>query len=251
MSDYNAIVIGAGCGGLTVGALLAKQGRKVLIVEQGDRVGGCCSTFEKDGFLFDLGASLIEDAEVINWAFERLDTTLWKEVDLIACDPVYTVILKDGTKITYPISSEETAKEIAKISPEDGRNWFEYAKYMQGFLDAAFKGFFTAPVNTFGDMVKMFAKTPALLKYGPMFASSYQGVINKYFKSEKIRESFAYQTFYGGLPPELCPGYIAMIPWSEHAGIHYSKGGMIGIPNALTRCGEQLGIEVRLNTLVR
>jgi phytoene desaturase len=251
MADYDVLIIGAGCGGLSVGSLLAKKGRKVLIIEQSDRIGGCCSTFEKDGFLFDLGASLIEDAEVINWAFERLGTTLWKEVDLVACDPVYTVILKDGTKIKYPISSEGTAQAISKISPEDGKRWFEYAKHMQGFLDAAFKGFFTAPVNTVADMVKMFARTPALLKYGPMFAASYQDVIEKYFKDERIRESLSYQTFYGGLPPELCPGYIAMIPWSEHDGIHYSKGGMIGIPEAFMRCGKKFGMEVKLNTLVK
>ena len=250
MADYDVVVIGAGCGGLTVGALLAKQGRKVLIFEQSDRIGGCCSTFEKDGYKFDLGASLIEDAGVINWAFERLGTTLWDEVKLTPCDPTYTVILKDGTKIRYPISSEKSAQEIGKISPEDGKQWFAYADYMQGFLDAALEGFFTAPANTLGDMVRMFAKTPKLLKYGALFFSSYQDVIKKYFKNEKIRESLSYQTLYGGLPPELCPGYIAMIPWSEHDGIYYSKGGMIGIPDALLRCGKKLGMEVRLNALV-
>jgi phytoene dehydrogenase-like protein len=36
MADYDVVVIGAGCGGLTVGALLAKQGRKVLIFEQSE-----------------------------------------------------------------------------------------------------------------------------------------------------------------------------------------------------------------------
>ena len=36
---YDAIVIGAGVGGLSVGTLLAKEGNKVLILEQLDRVG--------------------------------------------------------------------------------------------------------------------------------------------------------------------------------------------------------------------
>ncbi|MBN1636764.1 MAG: NAD(P)-binding protein, partial [Deltaproteobacteria bacterium] len=57
MADYNAIVIGAGCGGMSVAAQLAKQGRKTLVIEQSDLVGGCCSTFEQDGYKFDLGAS--------------------------------------------------------------------------------------------------------------------------------------------------------------------------------------------------
>jgi phytoene dehydrogenase-like protein len=49
MADYNVIVIGAGIGGLAVAGLMAKQGRKVLLLEQSDPVGGCCSTIEREG----------------------------------------------------------------------------------------------------------------------------------------------------------------------------------------------------------
>ncbi|MBN2284787.1 MAG: NAD(P)/FAD-dependent oxidoreductase [Deltaproteobacteria bacterium] len=251
MADYDVVVIGAGCGGMSVAAQLAHQGRKTLVIEQSGIVGGCCSTFEKGGYRFDLGASLIEDPEVINWCFERLGTTLYQEVDLVSCDPVYDVILKDGTKIRYPISSEESAKNIGKVSPGDVKGWHEYAEYMQGFLDAALDGFFTAPANTTGDVIELFRKTPRLLKYGSLFISSYQDVIERFFKDPRIRESVAFQSFYGGLPPDTCPGYIAMVPWSEHAGIFYSKGGMIGIPNALRRCGEKAGMEMMLKQRVK
>ncbi|HOS78330.1 MAG TPA: NAD(P)-binding protein, partial [Syntrophales bacterium] len=147
MTDYDVIVIGAGCGGLSVGALLAKQGRKVLVLEQSDRIGGCCSTFQKEGYTFDLGASLIEDAEVIDWCFQRLGTTLDREVDLVSCDPVYDVIMKDGTRLKYPLSAEASARNIGALAPEDVKGWHAYADYMQGFLDAALKGFFLAPAN--------------------------------------------------------------------------------------------------------
>jgi phytoene desaturase len=106
------------------------------------------------------------------------------------------------------------------------------------------------PSNTFIDMAKMFIQTPKLLKYGPLFVGSYHNVIKKFFKNEKIRESLSFQSFYAGLPPELLPGIYAMIPYSEHAGIYYSKGGMIGIPEALRRIGDNLGMKVELNTLV-
>ena len=52
MADYDVIVVGAGLGGLSTGALAAKEGFKTLILEQSDIIGGCCSTFEVDGYKF-------------------------------------------------------------------------------------------------------------------------------------------------------------------------------------------------------
>jgi phytoene desaturase len=251
LADYNVVVIGAGVGGLGIAALLAKKGRKVLLLEQSNLIGGCCSTFENNGYHFDLGASIIEDAQVIDWCFQRLGTSLRKEVELIAPDPIFTVYLKDGTKMKYPLSIEESAKEIAKVSPEDEKNWLAFCKYMKEFNDAAVPGFFIKPANTLGDVIKMFRETPTMLKYMALFNGSYQGVLKKFFKSEKIRESLAFQAFYAGLPPELLPGLYSVIPYSEHEGIYYSKGGMIAIPAALRRVGEKYGLIVKLNTLVK
>lgn len=52
---YDIIVIGAGLGGLTAGAKLAKEGKKVLIVEQHDRAGGCATTFQRGDYTFEVG----------------------------------------------------------------------------------------------------------------------------------------------------------------------------------------------------
>jgi phytoene desaturase len=251
MSDYNVIVIGAGVGGLGAGALMARQGRKVLVLEQSSRVGGCCSTFEREGYHFDLGASIIEDVQVINWCFQRLGTDISKEVELVPPDPIFSVHLKDGTKMRYPLSIEASAQEIAKISPEDVKGWYAFCKYMKAFNDAALPGFFIKPANTLNDVIRMFVETPAMLKYMPLFNGSYQNALKKFFKSEKIRESLSFQAFYAGLPPELLPGLYTVIPYSEHEGIYYSKGGMIAIPAALQRVGEKLGMIVKLNTLVK
>jgi phytoene dehydrogenase-like protein len=55
LNQYDVIVIGAGLGGLTAGAKLAKEGKKVLLIEQHNKVGGCATTFNRKGKTFEVG----------------------------------------------------------------------------------------------------------------------------------------------------------------------------------------------------
>lgn len=52
---YDVIIIGGGLGGLTSGAKLAKEGKKVLLLEQHDRPGGCATTFTRKDFTMEVG----------------------------------------------------------------------------------------------------------------------------------------------------------------------------------------------------
>ena len=250
MADYDVIVIGAGNGGVSAGALLAKQGRKVLVLEQSDLVGGCCSTFEREGYHFDVGASVVEVINSIETAFQMLGTAFRDEVDLVPVDPVYSCVLRDGSHFTVPLSREGTAEAMARISPEDGKNFIKFADHITGFFAETMKGFFTSPVNSFGDMGKIFRASPGLAKYRELFTSSYQDVLRKYFKSDKIQQTMSFQTWYVGLPPELAPGVFSLLAYSEHFGVCYPKGGMVAIPAALAKCGEKHGMELRMNTRV-
>src|ERR1700716_1165547 len=55
MARYDVVVIGAGLGGLTAGAILARAGRKVLVIERSNSVGGAASSY-KSGALFVEGS---------------------------------------------------------------------------------------------------------------------------------------------------------------------------------------------------
>jgi all-trans-retinol 13,14-reductase len=57
---YDFIVIGGGLGGLTAGAKLAKEGKKVLLLEQHDRPGGCATTFKRRDFTMEVGLHEME-----------------------------------------------------------------------------------------------------------------------------------------------------------------------------------------------
>ena len=52
---YDIIIIGSGLGGLTAGAKLARSGKKVLLLEQHDRPGGCATTFKRRDFTMEVG----------------------------------------------------------------------------------------------------------------------------------------------------------------------------------------------------
>ena len=55
MARYDVVIVGAGLGGLTAGAILARAGRKVLVVERSNSVGGAASSY-KSGELFVEGS---------------------------------------------------------------------------------------------------------------------------------------------------------------------------------------------------
>ena len=55
--DY--IVIGSGIGGMTAAALLAKLGRRVLVLEQHNIPGGFTQTFKRPGYRWDVGVHIV------------------------------------------------------------------------------------------------------------------------------------------------------------------------------------------------
>jgi all-trans-retinol 13,14-reductase len=55
MMKYDIIVIGAGLGGLTAGAKLSREGKKVLLLEQHSKPGGCATTFQRGDFTMEVG----------------------------------------------------------------------------------------------------------------------------------------------------------------------------------------------------
>ncbi len=87
------VVVGAGIGGLTAGALLAKRGYQVTIFDQAIVPGGCASTFKRHGFIFDVGATQVAGLEpggIHHRVFAELEIEPPKAT---YCDPACAVFL--------------------------------------------------------------------------------------------------------------------------------------------------------------
>ena len=92
------VVIGAGIGGLTAAALLRKRGYQVLVLDQALVPGGCASTFKRQGFTFDVGATQVAGLEpggIHHRIFSELEIDL---PEATPCDPACAVYLPGETE---------------------------------------------------------------------------------------------------------------------------------------------------------
>ncbi|WOD40652.1 C-3',4' desaturase CrtD [Nodosilinea sp. E11] len=92
------VVIGAGIGGLTAAALLARRGYGVKVFDQAGVAGGCASTFKRRGFTFDVGATQVAGLEpggIHHQLFAELELPL---PEATPCDPACAVFLPGETK---------------------------------------------------------------------------------------------------------------------------------------------------------
>ncbi|MFM7888771.1 MAG: C-3',4' desaturase CrtD [Pseudanabaena sp.] len=92
-NQQKIIVVGAGIGGLTAAALLAKRGYEVIVYHLALVAGGCASTFKRRGFTFDVGATQVaglESGGIHDRIFRELEIELPESSH---CDPACAVYL--------------------------------------------------------------------------------------------------------------------------------------------------------------
>jgi len=110
---YDVIIIGAGLGGLTAGAKLAKEGKRVLLLEQHDRPGGCATTFKRRDFTMEVGLHEMDGlhpGDMKNRVFADLGVS--DRVEFLPVPEFYRFI-NDRYDLVIPHKPEE-AKAILK-----------------------------------------------------------------------------------------------------------------------------------------
>ena len=250
MHDYDAIVIGAGLGGLSTAALLQSKGLRTLVCENTDQLGGCCSSVDIEGYRFDTGASIVELSFVIDELFKGMGKRTADYIDFMPIDPIYGFVTEDGDKFSYPVDPDATRDVIESMSPEDAVNWDRFRKLGYEAINQAFGRVMTKPMYTLRDMLRVMVESPKMIKVAPYMIKNFEMALTGFFKDEKVRSSMSLQSYFLGLPPALCPGYVTFLAYGEHEGIFYPRGGMIGIPRGIAAALEEMGGEIRFGSRV-
>ena len=116
---YNIIIIGSGLGGLTAGAKLAKEGKKVLLVEQHIKPGGCATTFKRKNFVFEVGLHEMDglDSRDMKTKIFR-DLGVFNKVTFLKV-PEFYHFTNGKYAITIPHEPEEAIKILCTYFPEE------------------------------------------------------------------------------------------------------------------------------------
>jgi NADPH-dependent glutamate synthase beta subunit-like oxidoreductase len=132
---YDVVVIGAGIGGITAGALLANRELSVLVVEQHYLPGGVCTSVRRDGAAMDAGAALL-----FGWAPNSASPHLFvmneldEPIDMIAHDSLYRMHFSGGRSVTFWRDFERYREELDAAFP--GKQ-----EQIRGFYDDCFEIF--------------------------------------------------------------------------------------------------------------
>ena len=137
MDHSDVIIIGAGLGGLIAGAKLAKEGKKVLLIEQHYKVGGCATTFKRKGKTFEIGLHEMdgldnsEDPKIE--LFRELG--VFDNVEFVRV-PEFFRFIKGDFDIVIPHDIQKAIDTLLKAFPEDfnGKIFFKlYFNFLKRF----------------------------------------------------------------------------------------------------------------------
>lgn len=123
---YDVIIVGGGLGGLTAGAKLAREGRKVLLLEQHSQPGGCATTFKRGDYTFEVGLHEMDGPsprDMKNRIFSELGVT--DCVQLVRLPEFYRFLCR-GNDITLPHDPAEAGSILSRHFPAEREGISEY-----------------------------------------------------------------------------------------------------------------------------
>ena len=252
-------IVGAGLGGLTFGALAARDGHQVEIYDKNNAPGGVVALLEHDGYKFEQGPLLIGDmleGEPIYEFLKELGITL----DTIRADrdiimPDYEMVTPSEYKGPY-----WRRDKLKEFFPEESANIDRYYRFYDDVMHLRYLS--TLP-QTALNKIRLALAFLKIKKYVDMNADE---LTKHFFNTEKIR------TLYTGILADFCAdpseaqglavvftnfetAFDKRIPLEKkgkkyYPGYCYIKGGCQKIPEALAEYIEAHGGKIHYNTIV-
>jgi all-trans-retinol 13,14-reductase len=243
---WDAVVIGAGIGGLTAAALMARAGRSVLVLDQHYVAGGNATTFRRRGWEFDIGVHYLGDCESGGHIPRILRAAGVEDVKFHPMDPGgFDTFVFPGLTFRLPNSLEVLRERLVEIAPGEARGIDRYIRYLRevwavvGFVLTPSLGRFlrsvpgsrVLPRHVFGTLEQLFDACGL----GPVVRSILVGHASTY-----------------GLPPSRASAlYHAIVTMHYASGGYYPEGGGQRISDRLAASIERHGGKVLLLSRAR
>ena len=238
-----ACVIGAGFGGLALAIRLQSAGIETTVIEARDKPGGRAYFWEREGFTFDAGPTVITDPPCLKELWELSGHDMAEDVTLMPVSPFYRLNWPDGTNFDYSNDPVNLPREIARVAPGDLPGYEDFLRYAAGVYQEGYVKLGHVPFLDFASMIKA---APALARYQAW--RSVYSMVSSFVKSEKLREALSFHTLLVGGNPMTTSAIYALIHKLEmDGGVWWAKGGTNQLIAGMVKHFERLGGKLRLH----
>ena len=241
-----AIVVGGGFGGIASALRLRSMGFGVTIIDRMQCLGGRAQVFERDGFVYDAGPTVITAPFLFEELFDLFGESLEDHVDLKALDPWYRIVFSDRKTFDYGGTLADTLKEIERFNPADKQGYLRLLEMSRRIFDVGFSELSDRPFHRVGEMLAQVPRLVRLQSYRTVY-----GLVSRYIKDPYLRKIFSVQPLLVGGSPTNTTSIYSLIHYLERRwGIHYCMGGMGTLVDALGDLMARHGIERQLGATV-
>ena len=235
-----SIVIGSGFGGIASALRLKAKGHNVTLVEKHKDLGGRARVFERNGFKFDGGPTVITAPHLIYELFEIFNKNPDDYIDIRPLNIWYRFLFDDGFKFDYSGNENDMKEQIESINKEDVKGYINLVKFTKKIFDKGFTELADVPFNKPLFMIKQLPSLIGLKSYKSVYA-----LVSSYIKNEKLRRMLSmHPLLVGGNPFTTTSIYGLILYLEKKWGIHYSMGGTGRIVKGLEKLMIDEGIEI-------
>lgn len=240
----HVVIVGGGVGGLAAAIRLRVVGHTVTIFERNDVAGGKLATFERDGFTFDIGPSLLTLPHVFDEVLTLAGTSLAAELDLVRLDPQFCYHWRNGGQLRVHDDADATAAAFDTFAPGSGDAWRGFNEHGRKIWEVSERTFFAGPMDNPVALLKRMQSPKDLAAIDAL--RSLNDASRATFDSPELQQWANRYATYSGSSPRQAPATLACIPHIEaEYGCWYPIGGLGALRNALVRVAIDQGVTIR------